>query len=138
MVATLTVAAIVLGGGVVVAGWAWALAAEARDRLGDLAEQDHAAIERLKELNADTAAAVGRANDRHQRAERKLAETWSLLEAEKAGREQDGITATARYGQLVAERDALRRKLEVRGAEAGLMFEIMAEWLRSHGYKVEG
>jgi hypothetical protein len=106
----------------------------ARDEAATLAKR----FESLKEVNAETAAAVGRANDRHQAAEKRRVETMGLLEAERKAREQDGVTSKAREGQLIAERDSLRRTIEVRGAEAMLQYEIMAEWLRSHGYTVEG
>ena len=116
----------------------WDGSRQERDLVGKLADEDHKAIERLKGQVRESGLALGRANDRHTAAEKRCVDAWKALETEKVAREQDGITATARYGQLVAERDALRRKLEVRGAELGMMLEVMAEWLRSHSYKVEG
>jgi hypothetical protein len=138
MISFLVGVIIVLGLAVCALAALWESARKERNSVVAIADDYYRTILQLEKQVRESGLAHGRADDRHQRAEKKLAECWGLLEAEKAGRLQDGVTAQARYGQLVAERDALRRKLEVRGAEAGLMFEVMAEWLRSHGYEVKG
>jgi hypothetical protein len=123
--------------------WGWELTRRRKATLErDTARRERDAARKDRDQYSKAAgewcADHSRAQTARTAAEKRCVEAWKALETEKAGREQDGVTAQARYGQLVAERDALRRKLEVRGAEAGLMFEVMAEWLRSHGYKVEG
>jgi hypothetical protein len=138
MISFLVGVIIVLGIAVMVFALMWDSVRIDRNCVVKFADDYYQTILKLEKQIRDSGLALGRADDRHQRAEKKLAECWGLLEAEKAGRLQDGVTAQARYGQLVAERDALRRKLEVRGAELGMMLEVMAEWLRSHSYKVEG
>jgi hypothetical protein len=138
MISFLVVVIIGMGTLVMVFAMLWDGVRLERNSVVAIADDYYRTILQLEKQVRESGLAHGRADDRHQRAEKKLAECWGLLEAEKAGRLQDGVTAQARYGQLVAERDALRRKLEVRGAEAGLMFEVMAEWLRSHGYEVKG